>query len=105
MLYPDMVDIGVETLVNGLVEYLPEVSAVVAEERRDGLKLDIVLVIMVDIVDDIVQNTVTGRIARCIHYHFKLPREEQNDLIKIQLRLDKLDNGRIGREGNLLGAV
>ena len=59
MLYPDMVDIGVETLVNGLVEYLPEVSAVVAKERRDGLKLDIVLVIVVYVVDNVVKDTVT----------------------------------------------
>ena len=59
MLDTDVVYVGVKALVYGLVEYLAEICTVVAEKRCNGLKLDIVLVVMVYVVDNIVEDTVT----------------------------------------------
>ena len=72
MLNPDMVNIGVKTLVNRLVKDFPEICTVVTEKRSDCLKFDIILIIMINIVNNVVKDTVTGRVTRSIHDHLEL---------------------------------
>ena len=55
-----------------IVENFAQISTVVAKKRCNAFQLDVVLVVMVDVIQNIVQYTVAGRITGGIHYHFKL---------------------------------
>ncbi len=59
MLDAPVVDVGIEVFSDLLGEELAEVGAVVSEERRDGLELDIVLVIVVNIVQDVIEDRIS----------------------------------------------
>ena len=79
-----MVHIGVEAFAHGLVENLAKISAVVTKQGRNGLLVDFVVVVVGDVVENIFQLVVAGRVAGRIHNHLELFGEELDDFIESQ---------------------
>lgn len=67
-----MIHIGIKALPHGFIEDFPKIGAAVAEERSDSFQLDIAAEVMINIIKDIIQHRIAGRISCGIHDHFRL---------------------------------
>ena len=95
MLDTDVINIGVEAFVYGLCEDFAKVSTVISKKWSNGLQLDVVLVIVIDVRNNIIKDIVCGWITRSIHYHLELFREEEDNLVKVVLFVYILNDGRV----------
>jgi two-component system, response regulator YesN len=66
------------------------------KQGSNGFQFDIVVVIVVDVIENIVQHVVTGRVARRIHNHLKLFGEELDDFIQVRLFLYIINDIGVG---------
>lgn len=69
-----VIDVGVEAFPYALGKDLSQIGTVVTKEGRDGLQLDIFLIMMIDVKEHIVEDRVFGGISQGSHDSFKLSR-------------------------------
>ena len=67
-----VINIGIKAFTSRFCKYFSKISTVIAKEWCNAFELDIRLIVVVDIVENIIQNGISGWIAGCIHDHFCL---------------------------------